>query len=97
MNPIDEVGVTFVNAVLGRGTLNGVMNVQLGVLPFDIGEDGNVSPDIVVACRLRMDMTCAKQLRDCLDDLLSKIDKATAIPVGVATNGDARHPEESLN
>jgi hypothetical protein len=93
MKPTDQVGVTFVNAVTGRGILNNVVNVQLGVLNFDRESEGKINTDLVPACRLRMDKMCAKQLRDCLDDLLTMIDKAEA-HTGVAANGDAR---ESLN
>ena len=38
----DDVGVTFVNAVLGRGMLNGIVNLQFGVLNFDAREDGTI-------------------------------------------------------
>ena len=38
MKPNDSVGVTFVNAVVGRGILHGVINVQLGALNFDADE-----------------------------------------------------------
>ncbi len=95
MKPSDNVGVVFVNTVVGRGVLNSVINVQLGVLNFDITDEGKVSSDISVACRLRMDMACAKQLRDVLDDLLVQIEKAEAVAHAGLTNGDGRH--EALN
>jgi hypothetical protein len=97
MKPSDNVGVVFVNTVVGRGVLNSVINVQLGVLNFDITDEGKVSSDISVACRLRMDMACAKQLRDVLDDLLVQIEKAEAVAHAGLTNGDGRHSDEVLN
>lgn len=78
MKSTDQVGITFVNTVLGRGILNGIVNVQLGALQFSESDDGKVDPDLVVACRLRMDRICAKHLRDQLDELLAMVEKAEA-------------------
>ncbi len=79
MKSVDSVGVTFVNTVLGRGVLNGVVNLSFGVLQFTPSEtDSKVDPDLVVASRLRMDKNCAKQLYETLGDLLVLIDKAEA-------------------
>ena len=100
MKSIDETGVTFVNAVLGRGVFNGVVNIQFGTILFSISDDGSaVENDIAVTCRLRMDMMCAKQLRDSLTDLLASIEHAqTAQPApGVAPNGHAVSDETTLN
>lgn len=88
MKSSDSVGVTFVNAVVGRGILNGIVNVQFGVLPFEADKDGKVSNELVTACRLRMDVACAEQLRDHLNAVLSLVDEAKAKAVApVVTNG----------
>ena len=86
----DQVPTTFVNAVMGRGIFNSVVNVQLGTLNFDAGEDGKVDNDLVTTVRLRMDLQCAAMLRDELNDLLAFVEKAKSESVvGVAANGDA--------
>lgn len=72
---MDNVGITFVNAVLGRGVFNGVVNVQFGALPFGVKDDGTIDTEMVVACRLRMDVQCAVQLRDNLNELLKMIEQ----------------------
>lgn len=93
MKTIDNTGVTFVNVVLGRGILNGVVNVQLGTWMFAGKEDGSVDPDVAVSCRLRMDVTCAKALRDQLTELLLAVE--TPAPVAdeskTLANGAAKH------
>ena len=76
MRVVDEVGVTFVNTVIGRGILNGVINLSFGVFNFTPTDDGKVDVDPAVACRLRMDKVCATQLRDVMNDLLAIIEKA---------------------
>ena len=77
MKSVDNVGVTFVNVVLGRGVLNGVVNLQFGVCQFTADDEANkVDPDIVTNCRLRMDMTCAKQLHAQLSELLRAIEES---------------------
>ena len=77
MKSMDNVGVTFVNTVVGRGILNGVVNLSFAVLNFTPADDSKaIDPDPVVNCRLRMDKLCAKQLRDVLNDLIDLIDKA---------------------
>lgn len=94
MKTIDQTGVTFVNQVLGRGVLNGVVNVQLGTWLFSGKEDGSVDPELAVSCRLRMDVVCAKALRDNLTELLLAVETP---PEGVAAeskapvNGAAKH------
>lgn len=88
MKTIDNTGVTFVNLVLGRGILNGVVNIQLGTWLFTGNADGNVEPDAVVSCRLRMDLACAKVLRDNLNELLAAVE-APAPTVAVAEEGKA--------
>lgn len=77
MKSADNVGVTFVNTVVGRGILNGVVNLSFAVLNFTPEDNSNsVDPDPTINCRLRMDKMCAKQLRDVLNDLLDMVDKA---------------------
>ena len=65
--------VVFVNQVLGQGHLNGVINLTFGVARFTPGEGDKVEPDMVIASRLRMDLVCAMQLRDSIDELLKKV------------------------
>lgn len=76
MNSSDEVGVTFVNTVVGRGILNGVINLSLSVFNFTPSANGeSVDLDPTIACRLRMDRVCAAQLRDVLTEFLSQIEQ----------------------
>lgn len=89
MKPIDNVGVTFVNAVVGQGTLNGVVNVSLGVFLFTPGDADKVEPDLVTTVRLRMDQLCARQLHESLGKLLELIDKTEPETRGASTNGVA--------
>ena len=64
MKSTDEVGVTFVNLMLGRGILNGVVNVTLGVYEFNPDLDGEkVDPAPAIASRLRMDVPWATSRR----------------------------------
>lgn len=88
MKPVDNVGVTFINTVLGRGVMNGVVNLTFGVLQFTPTDD-KIEPDLAVAARLRMDLTCAKQLHETLGDLLEAIEvaDAKAEKVGQAASG----------
>lgn len=65
-----RVPVTFVSGVLNQGIVNGVINVTLGTLNFTPSAT-EVTPDMVIASRLRMDLVCAAQLRDALDSLLT--------------------------
>lgn len=77
MKPMDNVGVTFVNALVGRGTLNNVVNLQFGTFQFTPSDDGTtVNPEMAVSCRLRMDRTCAQQLYEQLGVLLESIEKS---------------------
>lgn len=99
MKSTDSIGVTFVNLVLGRGILNGIVNVQLGTWLFGAKENGDgVDPEPAVSCRLRMDVACAKSLRDNLDELLKQIEGPAPV-AGIAqestepaaANGAAKH------
>ncbi len=80
--PVDNVGVTFVNLLLGRGVLNGVVNLTFGVLDFtpDMQKPNGVDMDAVIAARLRMDIPCARQLYDTLGKLLDSIDSKEIDP-----------------
>lgn len=97
MKSTDQVGITFVNAVTGRGIMNGVVNIQFGALTFDITEDDKVSPELVIACRLRMDRVCAKQLRDNLSELLSMIDRTELEAMVAAMENGKDQTEGTLN
>jgi hypothetical protein len=74
MKATDNTGVTFINTVLGRGHLSGVINIQLGVFNFSNDEKGDVTLDPSVACRLRMDYNCARQLKESIDSLLKDME-----------------------
>lgn len=96
MKSIDQTGVTFVNYVLGRGILGGVVNIQFGTVLFGVKEDGSIDPAPAVSCRLRMDVACAKALRDNLTELLLAVEtpvstEAVADESKAAVNGAAKH------
>lgn len=80
MSSTDTVGVTFVNHCLAQGIYNGVINVTLGhylFTPKDSPEP-KVDGDLVVACRLRLDLTAAEELYTALGNLLTQV-KAEAL------------------
>ena len=58
----NKVPVTFVNMVVASGQHMGVVNVSFATAQFSPNEKGEVDPDLVMACRLRMDMGCTEQL-----------------------------------
>jgi len=98
MKPTDAVGVTFVNTVVAQGSLNGVVNLSLGQLLFTPDEKaGTIEPDLVICARLRMDMVCAKNLRDSLIDLLNRIAQAEAeaVPGAVELAPEVAAPEKA--
>ena len=74
MKSSDNVGVTFVNVLVGQGVLNGVVNLQFGAYHFTPNGEA-IDPDLVVACRMRMDIECAKQLYNSLAVLISASEK----------------------
>ncbi len=53
----------FINQVVGRGCLNGVVNITLGTYQFTPNGDG-VDADMVISARIRMDLAAARQLHD---------------------------------
>jgi hypothetical protein len=80
--------ITFCNFVLGRGVLNGVVNVTLGAFLFDPNSSGEeIDPTPVVVSRLRMDVACARRLRDALASILEAVDNPDKAP-HAAANGD---------
>lgn len=78
MKALDNVGVTFVSTLLGRGILNNVVNMTFGTLLFTPDDEDKVDPDLVVSARLRMDKACARQVYEALGELLSKIEQSEA-------------------
>jgi hypothetical protein len=81
MKSVDNVGVTFANLLLARGIFNGIVNVTLGCLLFEPSDDGNkVEPAPTITSRLRMDVACARQLRDALTSIIASVDAETAPP-----------------
>lgn len=81
MKESDKIGVVFVNSVIGRGILNNVVNLSFGVYNFTPNEEnGKVDIDHTVACRLRMDTSCFKQLRDVINELYAMIEQTEATP-----------------
>ena len=94
MKSEDIVGVTYVNTVIGRGSLNNVVNLSFSTFLFTPSDDGKtVDLDPVVACRLRMDRVCAIQLRDVMNDLIASIEKAESD----AASGVAKPNTEDLS
>ena len=94
MKSADNLGVIFVNTVVGRGILNGVINLSFGVFNFTPDEKGQIDADPAINCRLRMDKICATQLRDSMSELLAAIEKAEQSPtVGVSSETETR-PEK---
>lgn len=80
--PADNVGVTFVSLLLGRGVMNGVINLTFGTFNFtpDTEQSNGVDLDAVVSARLRMDIPCARQLHETLGKLLESIDSKENTP-----------------
>lgn len=72
----------FVNQVAGSGQLGGVFNLTLATALFMPTGKGDVDPDIVVSCRLRMDFTCVQHLHATLGALIEQNIK----PAGATTN-----------
>lgn len=84
MKSVDNVGVTFVNTIIGRGIMNNVVNLQFGTFQFSPDEVTNtVDTDLAVSCRLRMDIMCAVQLYETLGGLLQAVKQAEADAVSV--------------
>ena len=86
MKSEDNVGITFVNVLLGRGVLNNVVNLTLGAYNFTPAGD-TIDPDPVVCARLRMDVSCLKQMHDAIGTLLEAIEAEQKDPNTAALNG----------
>ena len=88
---IDNIGITYVNAVMSRGHFNSVINISLGVITFDPTQGKDSDTDLVVACRLRMDEMCAMQLYEELGQVLQsmKLARKTMEDVHPLLNGKA--------
>jgi hypothetical protein len=102
MSEQDKIGTTFVNTVIGRGVLNGVINISFSTFNFTPQDDGKVALDPVVSCRLRMDKICATQLRDVMNDLLALIEKSEQAVPGSAPTEEVKgvtrkQPKEAMN
>lgn len=96
MKSTDHVGITFANLVLASGVYSGVVNLTMGAYEFEpIGDKVEPSPAITV--RLRMDVACARALRDNLTELLLKVEapiaaEGVAAESATAANGaGAKH------
>lgn len=68
--------VTFVNQIVAAGHLNGIVNMTLAVARFSPTPDGEIDTDMIVASRLRMDMSCAIQMRDQLSRIIGQAEVA---------------------
>ena len=97
MKSTDEVGITFANLLVASGVYNGVVNASFASYQFTPTPDGKIDPDPVVTARLRMDLVCAKHLRDRLIEILDMVDKTTAATAGLVPNGHDRPTDEALN
>lgn len=74
MKSIDDT-VRFVNSVVTFGTINGVINLDLGTFLTSPTEDGKgVKTETAISCRLRLDMECAKRIVAALQDQVDKIE-----------------------
>jgi hypothetical protein len=69
----------FVNTVLARGILNGVVNLTFGQYQFTPdAEEPKIHSDQVIACRLRMDVMCLENLHRVTGELIQDIKKQQA-------------------
>lgn len=59
----------FVSVVAGSGVYNGVANVTFATLQFSPKGEA-IDPDLVVSCRLRMDLQCLQQLYEQIGNML---------------------------
>jgi hypothetical protein len=97
MKPVDQVGITFANLVLGNGINNNVVNISFGAFAFNASEDGKtVDPAPVITCRLRTDIPCARSLHKVLGDLLESIDHPKMVD-GKTLKHDSAEPVGKAN
>jgi hypothetical protein len=62
----------FVNQVAAIGHLNGVVNMAFATAQFTPNPSGGVDPDLVITCRLRMDLYCVGQVYEQLGKILAQ-------------------------
>lgn len=62
----------FVNQVAAIGHLNGVINLAFATAQFTPNPSGGVDPDLVITCRLRMDLFCAQQVYEQLGKIIQQ-------------------------
>lgn len=73
----------FVNELIGSGHLNGVINLTFGTCLWTPNTDGTkVDTDLIVSCRLRMDLYAAQHLYERLGGIIA----ANSKPEGVKAN-----------
>jgi hypothetical protein len=66
----NHVAPIFVSVVVGSGTLNHVANITFATLNFTpVGDE--IEPDLVVSCRLRLDIVCLQQLYEQIGNMLN--------------------------
>lgn len=68
-----KVPAIFVNTLAGSGHLHHVVNLTFATAQFTPTPDGNIDPDLIITARLRMDLSCAQQLRDALSAILDQL------------------------
>jgi hypothetical protein len=66
------VPVIFVNALAGSGHCQGVANFTFVTARFTPNDDHTVDNDMIIASRLRMDLSCVQQLRDACNTILEQ-------------------------
>ena len=96
----DAVGITFANVVINHGIYNNVINVNFGVYNFELNDKDKIEAAMVISSRLRMDLGCAKALRDALIGLLAPIEKQEAETRAIlrkSSNGLDIPVEETIN
>jgi hypothetical protein len=66
----NHVAPVFVSVVVGSGIYNHVANITFGTLLFS-PKDDVIEPDMVVSCRLRLDLICLQQLYEQIGQMLN--------------------------
>lgn len=67
----------FVNQVAGSGHLNGVANLTFATAQFTPQGGGMVDADLIISCRLRLDLSCVKQLKEACEYLIADMLKTS--------------------
>lgn len=67
-----NVPITFAHLLVAAGSCNGIVNLTLAAARFSPTEAGTIDNDVIVAARLRIDMTCAVHLRAELDRIIGQ-------------------------